>query len=191
MPHAGLTAPRLRDTLFEFVTGQSAPSKVLGDIAGMLRSVYGSSARNPERPNLKAASEDLGMSVRQLQRWARGETTPRSDNPRLRKLNQRVKSATTTKRGRRQALKAAKTARPANMPKIAVTGIQGKISSHDEQYRPRTTSTEMSEADYEAFQAMWAEHGPEGAVDWLHDHFDRNYLADWHFVQIDKITWTD
>ncbi|NAZ88455.1 hypothetical protein GTR00_20525, partial [Kineococcus sp. T90] len=189
-----LDSAALRGAVAGFVLGRPAPGAGAGrrDVRAMLLDAYGPSRRDAQRPDLAAAAEDLGMSARQLQRWVRGETVPARTNPRLQKLVRRARAALGSRAGRRRALGRHPAPAPAaagGALKVRVGGVQGVLSSNDDQYRDRVTETQMSPEEFAQLQQVWAEHGHRGAVDFLHAHFDRTYVTNWHFESIDSVEW--
>ena len=72
---------------------------------------------------------------------------------------------------------------------IRVGGDQGVVSSSDGNYRPRETKAQVSPADLQLMQEMWVEHGEAGMDQFLHQHFDQNYYAGWHFRSVDDLSW--
>ncbi|WP_432571947.1 hypothetical protein [Kineococcus sp. SYSU DK005] len=189
MPEQHLGSAALRDAVAAFVLGRPAPGGAgRRDVRSMLLDAYGPSRRDPERPDLSSAAQDLGMSTRQLQRWVRGETTPQPGNPRLQKLARRARAATGSRAGRRRALGRHPAPPPEGPVGVRVGGVQGVLSSNDDQYRDRVTETSMSAQEFAELQRVWVEHGHRGAVDFLHAHFDRTYVTNWHFESIDTLT---
>lgn len=157
----------------------------------MLRSVYGASSRDPQRPDLRTAAVDLGMSTRQLRRWVSGESRPRANNPRLQRLQRLTRTALTSRAGRARSLGPQAPTRPEAAPTIRIGGVQGVRSSNDDAYRDRTTEIDLSPEEYAELQQLWVEHGNAGMVDGLHALADRNYYEQWHFQSIDDIQWGD
>jgi hypothetical protein len=185
-------APELRAAAARFALGRPTTSMSgQGGLAEALRSVYGASPRDPDRPDLRAAADDLGMSTRQLRRWASGESRPRSDNPRLQKLRRRVRDSTTTKAGRRRAMGRTPTPMPQNATGIKVGGVQGVRSSNDDQYRDRSSEIDLTPEEYAELQQLWVEHGHTGLAAGLHAHYSDHYVSKWHFESIDSITFSD
>ena len=159
------------------------------DVGQMLRSVYGASNRDPQRPDLRAASADLGMSTRQLRRWVSGESRPRADNPRLQRLQRLSRNALNSRAARARALGAQPPAPPTTSPTLRVGGVQGVVSSNDDAYRDRTVQFDLSPEEYAELQQLWVEHGNAGMADGLHALADRNYYDNWHFQSIDSLQW--
>jgi hypothetical protein len=185
-------APELRAAAARFALGRpTASTSAQGGLADALRSVYGASPRDPDRPDLRAAADDLGMSTRQLRRWASGESRPRSDNPRLQKLRRRVRESTTTKAGRRRAMGRTPAPMPQTATGIKVGGVQGVRSSNDDQYRDRNSEIDLTPEEYAELQQLWVENGHAGLTAGLHAHYSDHYVSNWHFESIDSITWSD
>lgn len=193
MPAENVRKPALTDAAFGFLTGQRAASPTgAGGLRGLLTAAFGPSRRDPNRPDLTAASKTLGVSPRQLRRWVAGDV--RRPNPAaVAQLRKVARQAASTQRGRRRAMQGARQTgaarRPARKNALRVSGVQGVTSSNEDQYRDRSTSVELSDQHYADMQNAWADRGNAGLVDWLHDHWDANYQTGWHFVDIDQIDW--
>lgn len=155
----------------------------------MLRSVYGASSRDPQRPDLRAAAADLGLSPRQLRRWVSGESRPRANNPKLQRLQRLARTALNSRAGRARALGARPAVPPTATPTVRVGGVQGVVSSNDDAYRDRTVEFDLSPEEYAELQQLWVEHGSAGMVDGLHALADQNYYDNWHFQSIDSLQW--
>jgi len=193
MPAEGLRRPELTDAAFGFLTGhrEASPTGRAG-LRGLLTAAFGTSRRDPTRPDLTAASQALGVSTRQLRRWVAGEVR-RPSATAVQQLQKAARQAASTRRGRSRAVRGARQTggarRPPRRNALRVSGVQGVISSNDDQYRDRTTSVELSDQDFNDMQTAWIDRGNAGLVDWLHDHWDDNYQSGWHFIDIDEIDW--
>lgn len=183
--------PTFREKVFGFVTGRrGAVGSSSGDVTAQLISAYGTSRRDPTRPDTAAAAKALNVSQRTVQRWVKGGGL-RPDH--AKKVETQARQAMTTKRGRARAMKAAKATgasdRPPGKNAITIGGVQGAQSSIDENYRDRDTSVRVTDDDIASLQDLWVEHGSEGAADWLHAHYDEHYVEDWHFTDVEDIDW--
>ncbi|WP_299040281.1 hypothetical protein [uncultured Pseudokineococcus sp.] len=192
LPDAVVSSSGFSDRVFGFVTGRRDATPTSGGLRGQLMAAFGPSSRDPSRPDLRAASEALGVSVRQLQRWSRGETrAPRGAA--AADLSRRARQAVSTRRGRQNAVRASVAAGTARPPRFAssvsLSGRQGVRSSNDEQYRDRTTSIDISSDDLDDLRAAYIERGNAGAADWLHDTWHDNYQSNWHFQSVENLGW--
>ena len=177
-----------REQAFTFITGRTASGALSGNRAAQLMAAFGPSSRDPSRPDVAAAARGLGVSPRSVQRWLAGAGISRQHAT---QLSTRARQAMTTKRGRARAARAAglNTA-PRGRNAINVNGVAGVVSSSDHNYRQRDSRVGIRPEDLERMQELWVEHGANGVAAFLHDHFDRHYVEDWHFQSIDQISWT-
>ncbi|WP_432564219.1 hypothetical protein [Kineococcus sp. SYSU DK003] len=196
---SGAPLPRMNPQQLRSPATSSAMARFAGvqppqpgqDLGQLLRSVYGASPRDPQRPDLRAAAADLGMSARQLRRWANGESRPRATNPALQRLQRLSRTVLDSRAGRARALGAQAPAQPAAARTIRIGGVQGVVSGNDDAYRDRTIEVDLTPAEYAELQRLWVEHGNAGLADGLHALTDRNYYEQWHFQSIDSIQWGD
>lgn len=177
-----------RETLFGFMTGRQAGGALRdGDQTAQLIAAYGASRRDPTRPDTAAAAKGLGVSTRSVQRWLKGGGISPGHADKLRTVS---RQAMTTRRGRERA---ARSAGPPKLPPgrnaVTVSGEQGVISGDTGNYRPRDSTVQFTNADLQAMQQLWVEHGEDGAAAFLHQHFGQHYVEGWHFRSIDEISW--
>ncbi len=76
------------------------------------------------------------------------------------------------------------------MNAINVNGLAGVVSSTSHNYRGRDSRVQIRPEDLERMQQLWVEYGTAGMEAFLHEHYDRRYVEDWHFVDITKLEWT-
>lgn len=196
LPQMEQRTPAFREAVYQFVTGrQGAAGAAEGDVRAQLIAAYGTSPRDPSRPDTAAAAKSLGVSQRSVQRWVKrggGLSTQHRST-----LDRRARQAMTTKRGRARALAAAQRTGSNKPPPgskgrgISVGGVQGVVSSISDNYRDRDAAVQVTSEDLEQLQQFWVEHGDAGAAAWLHQHYDAHYTQGWHFQDIDDIGWSD
>lgn len=186
LPEASTVDPRFSEKLFQTFTGRTGATR--GDVRGQLITAFGASPRDPNRPDTAEAARRLGVSQRSVQRWLKGGgVRPQTQAA----LTRRARQAMTTKRGRARALAQSTFTRPPGRrgQGLIIGGWQGVVSSVDDNYRDRDTGVQLSTQDLEALQDTWVEHGQDGAIAWLHQHWDSHYTDGWHFRDIDDIGW--
>lgn len=196
LPKLGNPTSRFREAVYSFVTGrEGATGASEGDVRAQLIAAFGSSKRDPARPDTAAAAKGLGVSARSVQRWVKqgGGISQKHRSS----LDRRARQAMTTKRGRARALASAQRAGTADRPKgakgrgIKVSGRQSAVSSVLDSYRPRETGVLVSDDDLAGLQQLWVEYGDQGAGAWLHQHYDAHYVSRWHFQDVDDLEWGD
>ncbi len=176
-----------REKAFAFLTGRPAGGALEGDRGAQLMAAFGASTRDPSRPNVAAAAKGLGVSTRSVQRWIAGSGMSAKH---AKTLSTKARQAMTTKRGRAAAVRAGGALRPPRGKNgIKVTGVMGKISASDGNYRPREARVQVQQDDLDQLQALWVEHGDAGVEAFLHSHFDQHYEPDWHFRSVDALEW--
>lgn len=178
-----------REAIFGYVTGRDAEGALEeGDLRAQLIAAYGTSKRDPSRPDTAAAAKGLGVSTRTVQRWLKGTTGLTKKHRAAVASNSR--RAMTTKAGRRRVDKASP---PLSAPRgknaIVIEGVQGIVSGITDNYRDRTTAVQIHPDDLEDLRAMWLEHGEAGATAFLHQHYSQHYMEGWHFRSIEAIKW--
>lgn len=183
----------LRERLFSFMTGrQGVTGASAGDVRAEMITAFGSSKRDPDRPDTAAVAKALGVSQRSVQRWLKGGGM-KTDH--ASQLQRTARQAMTTKRGRARAMQAARKAgtaqKPAGRTAITLAGHQGVTSSLDHNYRMREASVGITDADVTAMQNAWVEGGEHGAAAWLHSHYDQHYTDQWHIRSIEDLDWGD
>lgn len=187
-------ADDLRNKLFTAITGRKADvsGKAGGDLKGMLLAVGGSSARTRSGIDLTKAASKLGLSRRTVERWVKAADTGQGQRPspkHAKSLATKARQAATTKAGRKAAL-AGSTLRKSiasRGARISITGNQGPRAAGVDYLRFRTTMLELDPEDAAAMMNAWENGGEKGFVSWATNHWDRDYLADWRFDDVDGI----
>lgn len=162
-----------------------------GDLRGMLLAAFGSSRRDPSRPDTRAAAAALGVTQRTVQRWLAGPERERSKpKPQtLAQIAQASRKAATTKAGRRAAIAATrKDSRIARRGmRIVIHGIQGLQQGPDYE-RDRKTVMQLTPENSNGFFDAYESGGENGALSFLVDHCDEVYGVDsWYFGEIKGI----
>lgn len=195
LPQVKETTQSFRESLFGVLTGRQVEGAGGGDVRAQLIAAFGSSGRDPSRPDTAAAAKGLGVSQRSVQRWLKkggGLSTGHNEV-----LQRRARQVMTTKRGRQRAIAASqrtgKTSRPVGKSGkgLRVGGVQGIVTETEDDYRDRETSVMVTDEDLDALREVWAEHGDAGAAAWIHSHWDEHYVGKWHFQSIDDVSWSD
>lgn len=160
-------------------------------VRGMLIAAFGTSKRDPSRPDVKAAAKGLGVTTRTVQRWIASEQKqhqkPKATT--LGKLTKRARQAVTTRRGRAAAVKVARQKYAAGT-RVTTTGTQGISQDYA---RPRTVSfdfdtPEMSQAFFDAYEKG----GEKGAMDFLNSRADEGYgVSSWYVGSLDSLTLSE
>lgn len=182
-----------RSTIFSGLSGrQGAEIGSSGSsLRGMLISAFGTSKRDPSRPDVKAAAKGLGVTTRTVQRWIAAESKqhqkPKAST--LGKLTKRARQAVTTRRGRAAAIKAARQ-KYASGVRVTMTGNQGPEAAYA---RPRTvpfdfSGSEMSQAFFDAYEKG----GEAGLMDFLNENSNSAYaVQSWYIDSLDSMTLSD
>lgn len=183
-------SPQLREQMFSFLTGRNGVGAASGDLDAQLISAFGASRRDTSRPDTAAAAKKLGVSQRSVQRWLAGGGV-RGDH--REKIQRTARQAMTTKRGRARALrdsaKAGGAKRPRGRTGIKLGGRQGVTSDLEVNYRARECTVGITDADVEAMQNIWVNHGEQGAAAFLQSHYDEHYAAGWHIQEVESLEW--
>lgn len=182
----------IRGKIFNALTGRQADvsGRAGGDLRGMLMAVGGPSSRTRSGIDLTKAAQALGVSRRTVERWVRTQQTGAGQRPskaHAQALARKARQAATTKAGRRAALAASPLGRTiaTRGARISISGVQGP---HERAYmRPRTTQLDLDPADAQAMLDAWTNGGDKGFMDWATTHWDREYLDDWRFGDVDTI----
>lgn len=176
-----------RERAFSFVTGRDARGAASGDRRAQLIAAFGSAQRDPNRPDVRAAAEGLGVSTRSVQRWLTGGGIRPAH---AKELADKSRQAMTTKRGRARAARAAGVpSPPRGANAIKINGMQGVVSSTDGNYRDRDTAVQLRPEDAQRMQDLWVEHGEAGVDAFIHEHWDRRFVNEWHFQSINTLEW--
>lgn len=194
-PRAETLTQDFRESLFGALTGRQVRGAGSGDLRSQLIAAFGSSSRDPSRPDTAAAAKGLKVSQRSVQRWLKtnGGLSKQHDQA----LKRRARQAMTTKRGRERALAAAQRSGAGMRPTgragrgLRVGGVQGVTSDLEGDYRDRDTAVVVTDEDLTGLQSAWTEGGDVGAAAWLHNHWDTHYVGGWHFKSIDDVSWSD
>lgn len=171
-----------RQALFEALTG-NAGANVTGtsnDVAGMLRTVYGTTRHGQATVDTREAARRLGVSQRTVQRWIKNENQPSPDH--LKALRTRSRQASTTKRGRARALKRALASapRPQAGVRVEVAGFQGP----KDYGRDRLSRQKLNPEEYQELLDAYAAGGDQGALTYLQGIYDEKYVDNWQFGSI-------
>lgn len=179
-----------RSTVFSGLSGRQGAELGSSEssVRGMLIAAFGTSKRDPNRPDVKTAAKALGVTTRTVQRWIASEQKqhqkPKATT--LDKLTKRARQAVTTRRGRAAALKAARQKYAAGT-RVTMTGTQGISVDYA---RPRTVpfdldTPEMAQSFFDAYEKG----GEKGAMDFLNQHADEGYgVSSWYVGSLDSIT---
>ena len=180
-----------RLAFFEGLTGKSYAS-VSRDTRSMLEFNFPGSDKQPI--NKREAARRLGVSVRTIERWAKGDTKPKPEN--LSKLTNRTRQSVTTKRGRAQLAKRMKqTIPPTTERTISIHGRQGITADPNAEgsEKPRNgySKLDLTPEEQSAFFDSWAAGGDEGAARYLETLYSQpgRYVPNWHFHGIDGVEW--
>lgn len=186
-----------RTELFRALTGNTHADVGSGkNVAGMLRTVYGTTRRGKLTVDTREAAKRLGVTQRTVQRWLKNTHAPKADH--LKDLQTRSRQAVTTKRGRARAIRRATTGINAEARKkganIMIAGNQGPAARVDPDYgRDRVTSRNLTAVEYEELLNSYAEGGDTAALAYLEGVWDAKYLVggDWNFNTIDSVRLTE
>lgn len=176
-------------SLFQGLTGrQGTPTG--GGVKDLIIAAFGTTKRGG--PDTRAAAEHLGVSQRSVQRWIAGENRKQRNAPRadrLSALRTTARQAATTRTGRKAALSDAR-ARFATRKTARLTtyGVQGPLAAGKSYSRLRPVTLELGSADIDALFDAYERGGDKAVQAWMSDHFSENYVPDWGFERIDKIS---
>jgi hypothetical protein len=176
-------------------TGADVEGSASGNLRGMLLAAFGSSRRDPSRPNVAAAAQALGVTSRTVQRWLAAEGQQRITHPRpetLGAISRLSRQAATTRRGRARALAAPQGRVAAQAAKrgmsLRISGKQGIDPDPESEYiRRRATHWHLDPSSAAALQDAWVRGGDKGALDWLASHSDIYGVSEWTFHDIEGI----
>lgn len=172
---------RQRREMFQALTGtQGAAVGDPNDVAGMLRTVYGTVRRGQPAVDTREAARRLGVSQRTVQRWLRKENTPSENH--LKGLRQRSRQAATTKRGRARALRRAVTSSSFQQQgvRVEVSGMQGPV----DYTRERRSQQKLTPEEYGELLQAYAEGGDAGALAFLQGVYSEKYVDNWEFGDV-------
>lgn len=178
--------PNARGLIFRALSGRSGSdvSGRGGDLRSMLIGAFGTSPRDPSRPNTKAAAAGLGVTPRTVQRWLAGEGQERISQPRpatMRALQRASRQAASTRRGRAAAVGGVRARAAKRGLALRIRGNQG----HDPAYRRRrTTQWNLHPAQAEGFLSAYEQGGENGALQWLSGHPELYGMDSWGFGDI-------
>lgn len=182
--------PQTRSAVFSALSGRQGAEMGSTDssVRGMLIAVFGTSKRDPSRPDVKAAAKGLGVTTRTVQRWiaVEGKQRHKPKASTLGKLTKRARQAVTTRRGRAAAVKAARQ-KYTTGARVTTTGTQGISQDYA---RPRTVSfdfdtPEMAQSFFDAYENG----GEKGVMDFLNSRADEGYgVPSWYVENLDSIT---
>ena len=172
-------------SIFAGLTGRDG-NPTGSDLRSLVIAAFGTNKRGG--PDTRKAAQKLGVSQRTVQRWLAGENRkerakPRKDN--LSKLKVRARQASTTKRGRTEAIQQRK-AMFANRSsvKISVNGMQGPAIGGREYARPRQVTLDLTGDQANMLFDAYSEGGENQFQGLLSQHFSDNYVDSWEFQSI-------
>lgn len=184
---------RLRGTVFQALSGQTGADvsgATTGDLLGQIRAIGGSSARTRSGIDLTRAATRLGVSRRTVERWVANATTGGGRRPSAasaKTIASRARSAATSQRGRRDAVRAAREQAAQRGARISISGKQGPTRAGKGYSRNRTTIQELSPDEAAALFEAYERGGEQGFLDWATNYWDTNYLEDWGFESVDGV----
>lgn len=177
---------RQRTALFRALTGNTNANVGGGDVAGMLRTVYGTTRRGEFRVDTREAAKRLGVSQRTVQRWLKSTHNPSTEH--LKTLQTKSRQAVTTKRGRARAIRRATTGINAEARQkganVTVAGNQGPGAPYA---RDRVTARNLSPEEYEDLLNAYAEGGDNAALEYLQSVWSEKYVDGWAFTSVDDM----
>lgn len=182
--------PNARGALFAALTGRTG-ADVSGardaDLGAQLRAAFGVSRRDPTRPDTAAAAVGLGLSIRQIQRYLRGDSRPSPDT--RNRLTTIARQAATTQRGRRAAVAGIRDAHTQRGMRITIRGQQGPSADYA---RQRTITMNLNPDLAAAFYSAYVDRGDQGALTFLAGTSDQTYFVDsWYFGDITDLNVRD
>lgn len=159
------------------------------DVAKHLRTLYsttrtvttpGGVKKSVTKISTADAAKALGVSQRTVQRWLKGVHNPKQTV--MENLKKKARQAVTTKRGRQQMVRRARSNQkiPVGGVKVAVTGTQGPRDYS----RDRTIQQKLSPEEYENFRNAWAFGGDVAAREYLEAVLSEKYVDDWKIGNI-------
>jgi hypothetical protein len=181
--------------MFRALTGNSHADVGGKDVAGMLRTVYGTTRRGEFAVDTREAAQHLGVSQRTVQRWLKNTHAPKPDH--LKDIQTRSRQAVTTKRGRARAIKRATTGinavARAKGASIKITGDQGPHGGGISGLRDtptaryRSTSRNLNPVEYQQLLDAYAEGGDPAAQEFLQTIWSVKYVDGWTFNSIQSM----
>lgn len=126
------------------------------------------------------AAKALGVSVRTVERWLKGDHNPKKST--METLKKKARQAVTTKRGRQQMVRRARSSQriPVGGVKVSITGFQGP----SDYPRDRTIQQKLTPEEYENFRSAWAMGGDVAAREYLEAVLSEKYVDDWKIGNI-------
>ena len=167
-----------RRALFQALTGNEGADVGAGDnVAGMLRTVYGTVRRGQAVVDTREAARRLGVSQRTVQRWLKNENAPSPEH--LAALRKRSRQAATTKRGSARALKRAIATAGFQRDgvRVEVSGMQGP----QDYARDRLSRLKLAPDEYQGLLDAYAEGGDNAALEYLQEVYGEKYVDNWRF----------
>lgn len=166
----------------------------LDKLADKLRAFAGTSDRSPWGVDTKSAAKKLKVSQRTIQRWLKGENTPKAKH--WKEIRDRSRQVATTKRGRAAAVQGAR----AHMSRggfLAIRADSGPLrmadgGPTDDYKRVRNLEQGVTAEEANMMLDAYIEHGESGAVDALYEIFtnedeNKGYMETWGFDSLDSI----
>lgn len=175
-----------RTALFRALTGNTNANVGGGDVAGMLRTVYGTTRRGEFRVDTREAAQRLGVSQRTVQRWLKSTHAPAPDH--FKALQTKSRQAVTTKRGRARAIRRATTGINAEARQkgasVRIAGNQGPAGGDASYARDRVTARNLSPEEYEDLLNAYAEGGDAAALEYMQSVWNEKYVDGWAFNSV-------
>lgn len=195
-------ALKQRNALFQAISwlgSESEPSTPgtggaeASDVAKHLRTLYsttrtittpGGVKKSITKISTAEAAKALGVSQRTVQRWLKGVHNPKQTV--MNNLKKKARQAVTTKRGRQQTVRRARTSQriPTGGVKISITGFQGP----SDYPRDRTIQQKLTPEEYENFRSAWAMGGDVAAREYLEAVLSEKYVDDWKIGNITSMS---
>ena len=200
-------ALKQRNTLFQAISwlgSESEPSTPgtggaeASDVAKHLRTLYSTTRTVTTSGGIKKtvtkiskidAAKSLGVTVRTVERWLKGDHSPRKAT--MDTLKTKARQAVTTKRGRQQMVRRARANQKisGSWVKVAVSGQQGPTDAWDPHYgRDRTIQQTITPEEYENFRNAWATGGDVAAREYLEAVLSARYVPDWKIGRITSMS---
>lgn len=186
------SAPSSRLGFFRALSGRtSADPAGAGPegLRGQLIAAFGTSRRDPNRPDTAAAAASLGVTQRTVQRWlaTAGHQRQRPRASLQSKIATRARQAATTKRGRQRAIAATASTYTKSGMRLTISGVQG-IEPGRDYVRPRTVPLDFDPELAQGLMAAYVDGGDAGAKQFISDNAYLIYqVPSWYIDRVDDI----